>query len=1152
MPPMSSPRVAKICCALAASLSGLLPVGAVCQEPRANVGVRHWGVEDGLPQGSVTGIAQTPDGFLWLATFGGLVRFDGVSPQTQTGAPTEQGTNFRVTAVVADPSGGLWVGLQSGGISRFVDGRWTRPAQPEALAGATVWQLGMTDRPWAATEVGVARWTGTAFVLQERPGKASGIVVDADTVWVGSVSGLSRVRGGRVEDVFIDRSVSAMCAGQRGLWVAGDGWLGHWTDDGLHVAALPVTDAHPWALSIDASGDVWMATDAGLYVVGADVEGISGVAPVRWPEPRMGARSLFRDREGNLWAGANGEGVYGLRRDAFERRRLGAGHRSSVGGVAGDGQGGAIVTGECRQLFRVRSGIVTTLPRVPGDRCVGALAVDARGHLWVGAGASLAEYTLAGDDLVEVSRRPMRADIAALAPAPDAMWVGTLGEGLAAVRAAGDRWYSVKDGLAHSHVTAVVVDGDAVWAGHPSGTTLVRPEAIHTLTEADGHPPGSVRALLPDTDGAIWIGTYGGGLARWHRGEFWRFSRADGLLDDVVSSIVDDGLGSLWMNGNRGVSWVSRRELEAFADGRIRSVRAPSLATGEGNGFVQPTGLRAPDGLLSFPTVNGLVQLRPDNIAVNAAVPTVFIESASVDGVPLVLGATTTVPPGDGELVARFTSPSLRRPELIRFQYRLSSGSPTVWTPADGRGLHLHKLSPGEDTLAVRATNENDVVSSAAVVRFRLEPAFHQTVWFQLLLFAALIACGVMLQMIRTRRLARHAAALREEIEQRKAAEVALRDEGERRLGLERQLAHAARMEAIGTLAGGVAHDFNNLLTVISNYTVLLRREVDPGAGTTIDSYIEEIARCAERAARLTRQLLAFGRRQNLQPVVCSPVAVVEGLSAVLARLGPNGVNLSLSLDADAGYVLADPSGLENVLVNLVLNAAQAKGDVAAVHIAVGRMEGEESVQIEVRDDGPGIPDDVMPHIFEPFFTTKGVGQGTGLGLASAHGFVSQSKGVISVISAPGAGTVFRIVLPRVPAPAEAEREAALSSEACPRAVLLVDDDDAVRRSLRRLLRGRRIDVTEAASGAEALELLSGGKVVGAMVTDIRMPGMSGVELAERAEALHPGLRVLFISGHVTPGLVEQLDRHGGRLLEKPFDPEVLVARVEELLGPAA
>ena len=364
------------------------------------------------------------------------------------------------------------------------------------------------------------------------------------------------------------------------------------------------------------------------------------------------------------------------------------------------------------------------------------------------------------------------------------------------------------------------------------------------------------------------------------------------------------------------------------------------------------------------------------------------------------------------------------------------------------------------------------------------------------------------------------------------------------------RLRDVQKMEAVGRLAGGVAHESNNQMTVVLGCTeFVLRRNDLPAA---VRAELEQIRRAAERTAGITRQLLAFGRRQLLQLEPLDLGAVVRGFDGILQRSVGAGIRLELRLDAAARPVLADRGQVEQVLVNLVLNARDAMGasgtvtiETAAVRLDAHRradIPGEvippgAYTMLAVADTGSGIPAEVRPHLFEPFFTTKPVGEGTGLGLATVYGIVKQSGGFLEVESVPGSGSVFRIYLPTARRPS----------------VLVVEDEPTVRQLARRTLEGAGCDVLEAAEGGEALALLErNGDRVMCVVTDVLMPGVGGVELLRRLEERRSTLPVVLMSGYadldelVRDGRV----RKGIELMVKPFSPDDLAARVGRLLRP--
>jgi two-component system cell cycle sensor histidine kinase/response regulator CckA len=403
-----------------------------------------------------------------------------------------------------------------------------------------------------------------------------------------------------------------------------------------------------------------------------------------------------------------------------------------------------------------------------------------------------------------------------------------------------------------------------------------------------------------------------------------------------------------------------------------------------------------------------------------------------------------------------------------------------------------------------------------------------------------------------------HIVGLLEDVTERKRSEQAL-------AAAQQQLLHSQKMEAVGRLAGGVAHDFNNLLNVIVGYAELLARSLPPRDSRR--GRIEQILQAAMRAGALTRRLLAFSRKQVLQPRVVDVNAAVGETEQMLRRVIGEDVELVLRLGQKPGNVRVDPGQLEHVLLNLAVNARDAmpRGGVLTLATADADVEGDAAapapmgpgpyVVLSVGDTGVGMDAETRGRIFEPFFTTKPAGEGTGLGLATVYGIVRQSGGFITVDSEPRRGATFRIYLPRVDEPPDATRLPSVAG-AGPRGhetVLLVEDQDSLREMVGEALRLLGYKVLGAPHGEAAIELArEHAGPLHLLVTDIVMPRMGGFDLATRLLAERPGLRVLYMSGHAA----DVVSRHGVReaglpLLEKPFRTDVLALKVREALdGP--
>ena len=353
--------------------------------------------------------------------------------------------------------------------------------------------------------------------------------------------------------------------------------------------------------------------------------------------------------------------------------------------------------------------------------------------------------------------------------------------------------------------------------------------------------------------------------------------------------------------------------------------------------------------------------------------------------------------------------------------------------------------------------------------------------------------------------------------------------------------AHQDRLALIGQLAGGIAHDFNNLLFIILNYANMLEESLEVSEGKD-DAHM--ISQAAGSATELVRQLLAFSRREALKPKVISVSQLVATMQKLLQRTVGATIDLALDLDGAglADHVLMDPTQLEQVLMNLVVNARDAIAGRGHVTVKLGavaptRLQATGQVVIEVIDTGSGMPPEVAGRVFEPYFTTKGVGKGTGLGLATVQGIVASAGGEISVDSVVGVGTTFRVALPRTDLTPEDSRTQAAAAEARGR-VLLVDDDDQLRRLTERMLRNAGYHVVSAASGPAALAEAR-RQTFDILLTDLVMPGMSGRDLARELIAEHPNVRVVFMSGYNS-----NVSMPDWQFIAKPFDRQILLAKI--------
>ena len=374
---------------------------------------------------------------------------------------------------------------------------------------------------------------------------------------------------------------------------------------------------------------------------------------------------------------------------------------------------------------------------------------------------------------------------------------------------------------------------------------------------------------------------------------------------------------------------------------------------------------------------------------------------------------------------------------------------------------------------------------------------------------------------------------------------------------LEEQLRQSLKMEAVGRLAGGVAHDFNNLLTVIFGYAAMLR---DCQPDEEAASNLEEIEKAAARAAALTHKLLAFSRKQVLQPRLIDLNWVVVGMRELLRRLIGESILLDTVLGSGLGRIKADPNQVEQVIMNLAVNARDAMPTGGRLTIQTRRAELSAPLQslqpgayvlLTVADTGRGMDEKTAARIFEPFFTTKEIGRGTGLGLSMVYGIVEQSGGLIRVDSAPGEGSTFYVYLPVSEAADDLENRAQPGRHDIrgQGTILLVEDEPPLRRLVASVLAAAGHHVLEAVNGYEAIALAEGHEQIDLLLTDVIMPGITGPDVAGKLLPNRPDLAVLYMSGYDNELIDQKSLERSARFLPKPFTPHSLLASVSELIG---
>lgn len=765
--------------ALAFFAAGAPVVAAL--DPRLAItqyGHRTWTSEQGLPQNSIHAIRQTRDGYLWFGTQEGLARFDGVRFVVFDQKNTPVFSDHRVSALLEDRAGNLWIGTWGGGLVRLRAGRFERFDSGAGLPNNRVCSIfeDRRGRLWVGTEGGLARFEGERFVvppgLNARPYVVMAMAESDEGLWI-ATDGDGVLRLTDAIEVYTTRQGLSSDA-VRALHLASDGslWVGTRTGLDRLVKGRFVAVAGPqgaWsaisALREDAQGNLWVGTRGG------------GLARLHG-----GAWSLFReeqglssnvvlsvelDREGSLWVGTEGAGLDQLRDVMFTSwgKPEGLGHEMLVP-ILEDRQGSLWMGSYGGGLFRLRDGRFQAFTQREGlsSNLVASLLEDRHGALWVGTdGGGLNRLK---DGRIERFGRAqgLSSDrvIALLEDRQGALWIGTYGGGLCRLKDGTFTTFGRAQGLTSELVMSLTEDRQGrLWIGTDGGgLNSLENGRFRAYTSEQGLANDTVFRVYEDPAGTLWVGTYGG-LSVLREGRLRSLTRAQGLFDERVFQILEDDQQNLWMSCNKGVFRVAKSEIEELLAGRRASVTSVAYGTVDGmrssecNGNAQPAGWRARDGTLWFPTTHGAVQVDPARAQPRAEPPPVAIEEVAIDGRSYPAGVAARVPPGRGEVEIHYAGLGFREPERLRFRYRLE-GYDTEFVEAGTRRVAYYtNLPAGRYRFLVHAASgEGPWSAASADFAFELRPRFYRAPWFYAVSVLAVLTAAWAAHRLRVRRMA--------------------------------------------------------------------------------------------------------------------------------------------------------------------------------------------------------------------------------------------------------------------------------------------------------------------------------------------------------------------------------------------------------------
>ena len=1016
---------------------------------------RSWTVEQGLPHGTVRGFLQTPDGYLWLATYEGLVRFNGEEFRifdrsstpgmpsnatrilcrtgkdtiwigTNDGLMRDRGGRFdaislpggptTINAMIEAPDGSLWLGTAGGKLIRIAGDR--AEVMRLNLPAGQITALAVTGQTmWIGTTAGLLRHTRGTTLAEPVAGLTGTRIValasDGAAVLAGTATGLARVDGNRVERI--------------------DGGLPH----------DQVTAVHR-----DRDGNLWIGTYShGLFRVGG-----GGIAAYGLADGLLNPtiRAIFEDDEGSIWIGSNG-GLEQFRAGAF----INWGKREGIDDdfvrtIFAD-RGGVLHVGSANGLYRREDGIWI---REKGPAGILSMEQSRDGTRWLGTSDGLYRISGATTRLLTVADGLSNNTIRAVhEDRRGNLWAAT-DFSVSRIRADGRIESFARAGLAGYAIAIAETRDGRIWIAGGFGLAEFDGERLRIHSAPRELPSNRLFAMAADADqdGTVWLATDGDGLIRFRDGRAAKITTAQGLASDKAVSLVDDGKGQLWIGTVRGVFATSKHELNAVADGAASQLVSRFFDENDGlgsrqcNGAANPSALRTSDGRIWLATARGVSALSGNSTPPPLRAP--IIESVSFDGRPAAMETLRSIPPGVNRIEIDFTAATFRTPERMRVHYRLV-GYDDTWIDGGTKRAITYTNLPAGDYRFLLESSPDGIRWRGTSLPLALRPHFYQTRWFlilSVLALAALLLAAHNMRLHISRERARHLAELVEDrtrqiSEEKERTEEALRQTEAAKIEAEAAWREAERHErmvedalvraesasrAKSIFLANTSHELRTPLNAIIGFSGLLIENASSRLESRHVGYLQNIQSSGEYLLGHINNILDLSRieagRTELQPESIILQFVVDEIAAVMKGVAtPRQVSIDVDIPNDFPLIEADPTHVKQILYNLISNAVKFSPGKSTVTVSARRVPPSEAlpdaIEIRVADQGIGIDPKDHDLIFQEFGQAEGTNgerpQGTGLGLTLVKRFVEMHGGTIRVESGIGMGSVFVIVMPR-------------------------------------------------------------------------------------------------------------------------------------------
>lgn len=1006
-----------------------------------------WQIENGLPSNTIPSVFQSHNGYVWLSTFEGLVRFDGVKFTNfdQNNFPLLAGNS--ILSVTEDKINNLFFGTRTSGLYKFEEKKITRVGHQRMFGSIHKLFTDASGVVWIGSSNGVFRLdNGTPVEVIKAEQLPQGFKYSFcngnQAVWIGTPDGLYKYTSGSPvrENGFPQAVVTALCSDKLGnVWVAASDNVVKLSkgDAQMSIMVARFSNSPVQSLISDKDGNLWIGTTHGLSRVGLNGQ-LTNFTEDLVPDDAV--LSLYEDREGSLWVGTFTNGLYRFRDAAFSTI-------TATDGLSGDyirsiieTKDGSLWIATSNGLSRWQNNAFMTYNSRNGlstDNPITALFEDNQGTLWIGGAGGKVEMYSDG----KFSEFPISTDAREVAYSfsqdrSGTLWIGTTQALLSVKNSTVTRITPANGGLLKGLIAGILEDKSGrLWVSClGSGLSCIKDGKFISYTTENGLPSPEILCMKEDANGSLWFGGYKG-LTRLKDGHFVTITAKDGLYDNRVYSILEDANGNFWMSCNKGISRIAKKEIEDIMDGKSKTIvpliysKGDGMQSSECNSGFSPSAWQTKSGRLCFPTARGMSSLTPDKMYHNTIPPPVVIEEIKADAILFAPSESLVFQPGTNKIDFTYTGLSLLVPEDVKFRYRIVELD-NAWTEAGSRRTaYFTNLAPGDYTFQVSASNNDGVWNEAgATVHFTVKPFFYQTWWFKIVAVVAVFGIGFLFYSLRVRSLIARKAEL-ETIVQERTKDLSLANNSLEKVNKEL----ADTVIEISTLnvnltqlnedktevLGIVAHDLKNPLAGIALTAANIKRYFTMLPQDEVLKMMEKIETSAGRMKDIIINLLDINAietgKMNLKVEKFDAAAMAGSvIREFIDRASVKGIKLKLDVPPKETIALADQTATHEILDNLVSNAIKFSEQNKSIQVTV--RGAESMVRIEVKDEGPGISEEDKKKLFGRYvrLSAKPTGgeHSSGLGLSIVKKLVEVMGGQVWCESVVGKGTTFIVELP--------------------------------------------------------------------------------------------------------------------------------------------